>query len=394
MSKHIAFFNFPAFGHINPTLGLVRELVNRGHRVTCTSTEHFAPNIKALGGEPVLYTSAFGDYYTSPFTAEAMKGEGLRCLREAITLAESVEDFYTRERPDVIAYDSMAWGARFFAAKHDVPAIRLFPTFGANEHFSLRQRFPVAEMTDPLIVEAVTQLQAHLPKTGLAGTSAMEFLAGIEDLSIIFVPREFQYEGDTFDERFVFAGPCFGDRSAFQGNWQHSGDRPVLLISMGTAATGWPEFFTMALEAFGDSEWDVVMALGANLDPSELGELPANFEVSQYVPQLDVLHHASLFLMHGGMNSVMESLHRGVPMVVIPQMNEQLANGLRVAELGLGRTLSRADTTVESLRRTAAEVRADETVKDRVAALQNRMGETDGPVVAADAIERFLDQPR
>jgi MGT family glycosyltransferase len=390
MSKHIAFFNFPAFGHINPTLGVVRELVSRGHRVTCTSTGHFAPNIEAMGGEPVLYPSAFGDYYTSPFTAEAMKGEGLRCLREAVTLADSVEDFYTKERPDVVAYDSMAWGGRFFAAKHGVPGIRMFPTFGANEKFSLRERFPVAEMTDPLIMETIAQLQAHLPKVGLAGTSAMEFLAAVEELAVVFIPREFQYEGDTFDERFVFAGPCFGDRSAFQGEWRHSGDRPVLLISMGTAATGWPEFFGMALEAFRDSEWDVVMALGAAMDPAELGELPANFQVAQYLPQLDVLHHASVFLMHGGMGSVMESLHRGVPMVVIPQMNEQRANGLRIAELGLGRTMTRADTTVESLRRHVAEVREDEAVKGRVTALRGRMQEIDGPAVVADAIEKYL----
>jgi MGT family glycosyltransferase len=390
MSKHIAFFNFPAFGHVNPTLGVVRELVRRGHRVTCTSTDHFAPNIKAMGAEPVRYTSAFGDFYTSPFTAEAMKGEGLRCVSEAITLAESVEDFYAAERPDVIAYDSMAWGGRFFAARHTLPAIRLHPTFGANEHFSLRKRFPVAELTDPLIREALGRLQAHLPTTGLAGMTAMDFLAEIEDLAIVFIPREFQFDGDTFDERFVFAGPCFGDRSAFQGTWEHSGDRPVLLISMGTAATGWPEFFAMAVEAFRDSEWDVVMALGASLEPSALGELPANIQVSQYVPQLDVLKHASVFLMHGGMNSVMESLHRGVPMVVIPQMEEQRANGLRVAELGLGRTLDRAETTVESLRRTTADLRADTGARTRASALGARMREVDGPAVAADAIEKYL----
>lgn len=390
MSKHIAFFHFPAFGHINPTLGVIRELVRRGHRVTCTSTDHFAPNFKAMGAEPVSYPSAFGDYYTSPFSAEAMKGDGLRCVREAVALADSVEDFYTAERPDVVVYDAMAWGARFFAAKHGVPAVRTFATFGANEHFSLRKDFPVAELTDPLIMDALAELEAHLPKTGLAGTTAMEFLAGIEERTVVFLPREFQYAGDTFDERFVFAGPCFGDRSAFQGTWEPSGDRPVLLISMGTAATGWPEFFTMAVEAFGNSRWDVVMALGAQLDPADLGELPPNFEVAQYVPQLDVLRHASAFVMHGGMNSVMESLHRGVPMVVIPQMSEQRANGQRVAELGLGRALARPETTVESLRAAVAEVTADAEVRRRVAALQQRIHEIDGPVVAADAIEAAL----
>lgn len=394
MTKHIAFFNFPAFGHINPNLGVVQELVRRGHKVTCTTTDHFAPAIEASGARPVPYTSVFGDYYTSPYTPEALKGEGLRCFNEAKTLAASVEDFYADDRPDLVVYDFMAWGARFYAAKHDVPAVRLFPSYGANEHFAIHEKFPVAEMSDPLVMDMLTQLEAHLPDIGLEGTSAMEFLTKIEDLGIIFLPREFHYDGDTFDERFVFAGPCLGDRSAFQGTWQPTGDRPVLLISLGTAATGWPEFFTMAVEAFRDAPFEVVMAVGDHVDAAELGDLPAHFHVSRHVPQLDVLRHASLFITHGGMNSTMESLYNGVPMVVIPQMNEQRANGLRVEELGLGRLLAAADTTAVSLRKHADDVHADQGIKDRVTALQTTMRQVDGPVVAADAIEGFLATAR
>lgn len=394
MSKHIAFFNFPAFGHINPNLGVVQELVRRGHRVTCTSTEHFAPAIEASGAQPVPYTSVFGDYYTSPYTAEALKGEGLRCLREATTLAEAAEKFYADDLPDLVVHDFMAWGARFFATKHNLPAVRLFPSYGANEHFAIHEKFPVAEMSDPLVMDMLTQLEAHLPSIGLEGTSAMEFLTHIEDLGIIFLPREFHYDGDTFDERFVFAGPCLGDRSAFQGSWQPSGDRPVLLISLGTAATGWPEFFSLAVEAFRDSQWDVVMAVGDHIEVDRLGDLPDHFHVSRHVPQLDVLAHAALFVTHGGMNSTMEALYNGVPMVVIPQMNEQRANGLRVEELGLGRLLTATDTTVESLRKHVDEVHADQGVKDRVTALQATMRQVDGPVVAADAIEGHLATAR
>jgi MGT family glycosyltransferase len=394
MSKHIAFFNFPAFGHVNPNLAVVQELVRRGHRVTCTTTDHLAPAIEASGAEPVRYASVFGDYYTSPYTPETLKGEALRSLREAIALAGSVEERYADDLPDVVVYDFLAWGGRFFAARHRLPAIRLFPSHGANETFAVYERFPVAEMTDPLVMDMLTELQAHLPSVGLPEKTAMEFLTEIEDLGIVFLPREFQYEGDTFDERFVFAGPCLGDRSAFQGTWQPRTDRPVLLISLGTVATGWPEFFPMAVEAFRDSAYEVVMAVGDHVDPDAFGDLPDHFRISRRVPQLDVLRHAGVFLTHGGMNSTMEALHHGVPVVVVPQMNEQRANGLRVEELGLGRLLSVADATVESLRENVAGVHADQGVKDRVDALRARMHRVDGPTVAADAIEGFLTSGR
>ncbi|MGQ5640574.1 MULTISPECIES: macrolide family glycosyltransferase [unclassified Streptomyces] len=393
MSSHIAFFNFPAIGHVNPTLGVVEELVKRGHRVTCTATEHFVPAIEGIGAEAVVYESVFGEFYRSPYTAEANAGEGLRCLNDATTLVEQVGPFFEKNKPDLIAHDFMAWGARFFASKNDIPVIRLFPTYAWNEHFNIQERFPLAEFTDPQVMEMIGKLVPLLPEYGLPA-DPMAFFQGIETRSIVFLPREFHYDGETFDERFVFAGPCLGDRS-FQGTWEpSSADRPVLLISLGTAATGWPEFFHTAVEALRDSEWEVVMAVGDHLDPAELGDLPAHFHVRRHVPQLDVLRRARLFVTHGGMNSAMEALHHGVPMVVIPQMNEQKANGLRVEELGLGRHLAKEDTTAQSLRQAVDEIAGDPGVRERVDALSNSMRATDGPAVAADAIESFLTETR
>ncbi|MER5886564.1 macrolide family glycosyltransferase [Streptomyces sp. NPDC001941] len=388
MPSHIAFFNFPAIGHVNPTLGLVEELVKRGHRVTCTVTRHFVPAVESIGAEAVVYESVFGDFYRSPYTAEANAGEGLRCLREATSLVEQVGPFYERNVPDVIVHDFMAWGAKLYAAKHGIPAVRLFPSYAWNEKFSIQAKFPLAEYTDPQVMEMVGQLTALLPEFGLPA-DPMAFLQEIGDLGIVFMPRAFHYDGETFDERFVFAGPCLGDRS-HQGHWQPAGDRPVLLVSLGTAATGWPEFFSTAVEAFRDSEWDVVIAVGDHLDPAELGELPAHIDVRRHVPQLDVLGHARVFVTHGGMNSTMESLHHGVPMVVVPQMNEQRANGLRVDELGLGRHLAKEDVTARSLREAVDAVAGDAAVTGRVSELSTAMRATDGPTIAADAVEAHL----
>lgn len=387
--RHIAFFNFPAVGHVNPTIGVVEELVRRGHRVTCTVTEHFAPIVKAAGAEPVRYDSVFGDFYRAPLTPEESAGEGLRSLDEATSLVAQVAPFYEENRPDVIVHDFMAWGARFFAAAHGIPVIRTYPVFGANEHFSIREKFPVAELDDPRIVEAVRGLAAVLPRFGLPA-DPMGFLTHIERLALVFLPREFQYAGETFDERFVFTGPCIAERP-YQGTWRPtSPDRPVLLVSLGTSARGWPEFFTMAIEAFGDSEWDVLITVGDHTDPAALGPLPANVDVRRYAPQLDVLRHARLFISHGGMNSTMESLDNGVPMILVPQSNEQRANALRVEELGLGRLLAKEDVTVESLRATVDQVAGDPSVAERVRAVRERMRSVDGPAVAADAVEAYL----
>lgn len=387
---HIAFFNFPAVGHVNPTLGVVEELVKRGHRVTCTSTEYFVPAFEAIGATPIVYESPFGEFYRSPYDEETMAGEGLRCVEEAVALHKQVSGYYGDDRPDVIVHDFMAWGARFYASEHSIPAVRLFPSYGVSETFNIAQKFPWSAPDDPKILEMVERLVGLLPTFGLPADMGA-FVTDVEKLGIIFLPRDFHYDGDSFDERFVFAGPSIKDRSTFQGSWQpKSADRPVLLISLGTAATGWSEFFSLALKAFGDSEWDVVMAVGDHVDPAALGDIPANFEVRRHVPQLDVLQHARVFLTHAGMNSTMESLFHGVPMVAVPQMNEQRANALRVEELGLGRHLPREEVTVESLRDAVKAVADDEAVAERVQRMQTSLRTVDGPAVAADAVEKRL----
>ena len=55
MSK-IVFFCIPAYGHTNPTLGVVRELVARGHEVRYYSYEPMRPLIESAGA-CLLYTS-------------------------------------------------------------------------------------------------------------------------------------------------------------------------------------------------------------------------------------------------------------------------------------------------------------------------------------------------
>ena len=69
--------------------------------------------------------------------------------------------------------------------------------------------------------------------------------------------------------------------------------------------------------------------------------MPDHFIIRQHVPQLDVLEKAKLFVSHGGMNSTMEAMNAGVPLVVVPQMHEQEVTAKRVDELGLGVHLPR-----------------------------------------------------
>lgn len=119
-------------------------------------------------------------------------------------------------------------------------------------------------------------------------------------------------------------------------------------------------------------------------------DIPANFTIRQSVPQLEVLEKADLFISHGGMNSTMEAMNAGVPLVVIPQMYEQELTANRVDELGLGVYLPKEEVTVSSLQEAVQAVSSDQELLSRVKNMQKDVKEAGGAERAAAEIEAFM----
>lgn len=132
------------------------------------------------------------------------------------------------------------------------------------------------------------------------------------------------------------------------------------------------------------------MSVGKTIDPESLEDIPANFTIRQSVPQLEVLEKADLFISHGGMNSTMEAMNAGVPLVVIPQMYEQELTANRVDELGLGVYLPKEEVTVSSLQEAVQAVSSDQELLSRVKNMQKDVKEAGGAERAAAEIEAFM----
>ncbi len=112
--------------------------------------------------------------------------------------------------------------------------------------------------------------------------------------------------------------------------------RKLIYISLGTVLNQNFPFYQNCVEAFANTDYDVLMSVGEKTVISVLGSLPRNFTVKNSVDQISTLQTADIFITHCGMNSVSESLYFGVPMVLFPQHSEQRIIADRVAELGAG----------------------------------------------------------
>ncbi|WP_220214351.1 macrolide family glycosyltransferase [Streptomyces shenzhenensis] len=385
MGKHFLFASTMGHGHVNPTLPVVRELVGRGHRVTYATQKAFAAAVESAGAT-LLPTSGQPPTYVGP--------DSVRWQKEFIDMARTdlplLLAHAQQDQLDAVCFDRMAPAAGMVAEKLGLPDIALVPNFATNDRFSMRPYFAAAG-PGPVIstLEETRRLrEGFAAEQGVRTFGAPE---GGASLNIVFIPREFQMEADTFDERFRFVGPSLDGKRMFGGQWQPPGNgKPLLFVSMGTAYNNRPEFFRMCLDAFADGEWQVVIAVGEHIDPAWLGPVPDNIEIRPYFPQLAVLGHADVFLSHAGMNSVMESLSVAVPLVTVEQMTEQELNARRVAELGLGRRLDPADLTPDLLRTAVTEVGADEEIRANLADMSKALREAGGAVAAADAIEAFV----
>jgi MGT family glycosyltransferase len=128
-------------------------------------------------------------------------------------------------------------------------------------------------------------------------------------------------------------------------------------------------------------------ALGKGPSSSALGEIPANFIVRDYVPQLEILERASLYITHGGVGSVHQSLYCGVPLLLVPQQVEHGMVSARLVELGVGEMLPKM--TAAKMRQTAEQVLANGTYKKQAARLGMGLKAAGGVKTAVDRIETW-----
>jgi MGT family glycosyltransferase len=398
MGRHILVVNIAAAGHVMPTVGLVAELVRRGHRVSYVTTDQFAGPLEAAGAEILRYDDTTDESASSTMRNVNPFSELVRCLNINSAIAAAAKARFTDTLPDLIAYDPIAYtSGRVLSRNWKLPAVMLSPVITSSMLYSvtaaLTERSPKSGSNDaPAMSDYFLGLGRFLADYGPNLKVTDELFDSAEGLTVVNIPREFQIAGDTFDERWVFAGPCLDDRR-FQGEWQPPTGEPVLLVSFGTLSYGGQRaFFQTCVSAFAGLPWHVVLSTGPELDPAELGPLPPNMEAHRQVPQVAILKSAKLFISHAGMGGTMEALSLGVPILALPQTPELVLNADRIVELGLGARIT-CDVSADELRATVLGLAADESTARAVRQMREYIEKAGGAPRAVDAIESYMASP-
>ena len=135
----------------------------------------------------------------------------------------------------------------------------------------------------------------------------------------------------------------------------------------------------------------LVLSVGNNVDFFDLEPIPTNAIVVRRAPQIEILKRATLCITHAGLNTTLESLANGVPMVAIPITYDQPGVAARIAYRGVGEFVELQDLSVEHLAYLINKVLVSPGYRERARYFQDLIAESRGLDVAADVIERALE---
>jgi hypothetical protein len=327
--------------HFFPLVPFLAACRRQGHEVAVAAPEDLADHVAKTGAKLLPFEHP-GEDRLRPLWDRAMKGEDIvvsgvfagECAKFALPgLLGTLDTF----RPDVIVRESQEYSAIIGAEKKGIPHVRVSITSPRKEH--------------EIFAFAAPSVDKHRAALGLLPEHAGADRLAKEPALTLFPAS---LGGDSKGE-----GPLYRFRSPRPTppalpSWWAGQTGPFVYVTFGTVLGNMAKFrggpYRAALEAMKDLPVRVLLTIGAEQPLEDLGPIPANVHVERFVPQDDVLAHATAVVCHGGSGTVLGSLAAGIPMVVAPLFADQPTNAQAVDSLGAGIALPVGPPSPDTLR--------------------------------------------
>jgi zeaxanthin glucosyltransferase len=412
----IGFLSLPLSGHLNPMTTLARKLQARGNDVVFISVPDAEPVLRAANLKFIPFCEQ--EYPPGSIAQEfssVAKLHGEEVLRHsARELVPGLSKAALEHLPEKIAeagvealvLDKVYFYVELVAMHLGIPYVHIWnvlhfdfsgatpPSIFAWTHETTPEALarnveglkmageilaPMAEVAKPYAEKAGLQIDWNDPEATLSKLAV-----------ITQTPREFDYPDIQWPAQFHYAGPFHdnGGREKVPFPWDKLTREPLVFASMGTLVNGLEYVYRTILDAVRHlSGVQVVLSVGRNIDLDDLGPIPWNTLVVSSAPQIELLKRATVCITHAGLNTTLEALAQGVPMVAIPIGYDQPGVAARIAYHGVGEVLELQDLTVARLSELIQRVRTNQTYHDRARYLQKVIAQTRGLDLASEVIE-------
>jgi len=417
----IGFVSMPFSGHLNPMTALARKLQSRGNEVVFFGVPDVEPFARAAGldfvpyGEAEFPVGSIDKFYGSVATMRGFEVVRHTCMDLNPHLTRVTFDYLdekiTTTGVEALVIDTIHFFIELVPLSMSIPYVHIWNVL----HLDFSGATPPSLFSSPLDtspeginrnVENIHKMGAILgPLAEVARSYAKRVGlkidwddpgATVSKLAVITqTPKEFDFPGIPWPAHFHYAGPFHDDkgREPVPFPWQQLTGKPLIYASLGTLVNGLEEVYKHILKAVRPLEdVQVVLSVGKNINPENLGPIPSNAIVVRSAPQIELLKRAALCITHAGLNTVLESLAQGVPMVAIPIAYDQPGTAARIAYHGVGELVELDELTTEGLRGLIEKVLQDPSYRERAGYFRKVISKTRGLDVAANIIEQAFQK--
>jgi zeaxanthin glucosyltransferase len=399
-------------GHLNPMTALARHLQDRNHDVVFLYSSSAGGLPCAPGPEKDDLDKARPEL-SKLQGKEALKFALTRLLAQTETILKSLPVIVQANGVDALLLDTVQPYLELGAMQLGMPYIHVsaamhrdytgytpltqygWPHQNTPEALA-RNRKGVAKFVE-LLHGSNAGIKAYAESVGLKidwdnPASTLSPLAAITQ-----VPRAFDFESSHWPPQFHHTGP-FHDgkgRESMNFPWDRLTGEPLIYASMGTILNGRLDVFRTIVAALAKhKDLQLVLSIGDQLDPEQIGPVPKNAIIAKRAPQLELLKRTSVCITHAGLNTVLESLTQGVPQVAVPVTFDQPGVAARIADKQTGVVTSLDKLTAEHLATLLDEVISNPNYRDNARKLQRAIAEANGLSAAADLVEESLGEGR
>lgn len=405
----------PFPGHINPLAALGRELQQRGHSVTFLQVPDLEVKVRSEGlNFCSIGQSSYRPGELSESFTQLGKLSGLEALRYSVNFCQHITAIICEDAPTAIkaigieallvdqlepAGETVAQFlgipfvcvccAQVIHRQADVPPF-FTPWNYQNTWWARLRNLAAYNLLDRSSQPMQQVLNQYRQKWQLPSYKGFR----VPDSQLAQISQQtaaFDFPCTKLPENFHYTGP-FRNSSPLSVSFpfEKLTGQPLIYASLGTIQNTKQEIFYSIAAACKGLDAQLVLSHGGGMNAEAVKQLPGSPLVVAYAPQLELLAKARLTITHGGLNTVLDSLSNGVPLVAIPITYEQPGTGARIEWTGTGEVIPVTKLNIPRLRAAIQKVLAEDSYLEQAIKIKESIRGAGGVIRAADIVEQAL----
>jgi zeaxanthin glucosyltransferase len=413
--SHFGVLSYRGAGHLNSLATLSRRLTARGHRVTFFQEPEWETSVREYGLEfySVGGSGSVGEH--GRINNRERSRPSIADLRYRITRIADEIEMSLRDAPNVLTragihaliIDEIVLPGPTLAQLLQLPYFIVSTSvphrFGWSVPRSLSQcNNPISYLSrlqNALLQVSVFRMQGPVCWK-LNNCRRQLGLGPVQEVQKVFpalahiatLPECLDFPRSTLPDNFHYAGPFVDEsvRPSVDFPWDRLDGRPLIYVSLGTARKIQPTLFRIVAEACEGLGSQVVISLGGSRSTEMFEGLPGDPLIVKEAPQLELIKFATIVINHAGINTVLETLLAGKPMIAIPITHDQPALAARLAWLKVAEVIPEKRLSAKLLRLALVKLLTHSSYRDAARELQAKILSASGLERAVDVIEEAL----